>query len=447
MGYELGVVGATVMLPTGTARIDVGISEGRFAYLGDRLDATQCERVVDAAGLVALPGMMDAHNHPYYDDDIVEFATSAAYGGLTAMLSFAGTHMNRPGAPQTAIEVTEDFISRARPLVPLDFGVHTIVGPGDDPVATVRRLKELGVTSVKLFLAFPGRRMLDDATILAFMQAIAANGMLCMVHCENGPATELLERQARERGATRPLDYAASRPIALEAEAINRALTLAEIAVCPCYIVHVTGAEPLAVIERFRQRGRIPIYVETCPHYLLLDEADLDRLGGLARISPPIRSAADVEALWQAVSDGAVDVIASDCSGQLKAPKLVDDIFEAPYGIPGVEQMLPLMWHHFRARGIDASLLVRSMAQRPAEVFGLETKGRIEIGLDADLVLIDPDAEWTIHAADQHGNSDYSLYEGWAVRGKPVQTFTRGRALLDHGTLVGPAEPGHYLAR
>lgn len=448
MQFEVGVLGADVVTTQGTRRLDIGIAGGRFAALESGIAAAECARVIDASGLVALPGVIDAHNHPYYDDDIVEFATSAAFGGITSMLSFAGTHMSHDTTPQSAVEVVADFIERAGRFVPMDFGVHAIVGSGDDPETTVSRLRDMGVTSVKLFLAFPGKRMLDDATVLAFMQAIARHGMLCMVHCENGLATDLLERQSRERGASRPLDYAASRPAELEAEAVFRALTLAELAGCACYIVHVTCSQSLEVIARFRQRGRIPISVETCPHYLLLTESDLDAMGGLAKISPPIRTASDVEALWAGVASGAVDVIASDCSGQLREPKLVDDIFDAPYGIPGVEQMLPLMWHSFvNERGLGAELLAAKMSASPAAIFGVLSKGGIDIGLDADLVLVDPAEEWTIRAVDQHGNSDYSLYEGRTVRGRPVETLSRGTQLLDHGTLSRAAAVGRYLSR
>lgn len=449
MRFDLGVLGGQVVLPDGVRRCDIAVTDGRVSTIEPEIDASECAVVVDAAGTIVLPGIIDAHNHPYYDDDIVEFATSAAHGGITAMLSFAGTHMGQAHATQpSAVRVVEDFIARAGDLVPLDFGVHAIVGPGDEPEATVQRLQELGVRSIKMFLAFPGKRMLDDATVLSFMQAAAARDVLSMVHCENGLATELLEHQAIRAGRKRPLDYAASRPVSTEAEAVFRALTLAEIAGCACYIVHVSSARSLEVIADFRTRGGPPIFVETCPHYLLLTATDLDRMGGLAKISPPLRTQTDVEALWRAVGDGTVDVIASDCSGQVARPKQVEDIFAAPYGIPGVEQMLPLIWHEaVNVRGLGPETVAECMSGRPARIFGVAGKGEIRVGGDADLVLIDPQQEWTVRAEQQHGNSDYSLYEGRRLQGRPVRTLRRGHLLFDGTTLAEDAGPGRYLAR
>jgi dihydropyrimidinase len=443
---DLVVSQAEVVSPEGQARASIGIRDGRIVEVGD-LDPGRARQVADADGLIALPGIIDAHNHPYYDDDMVEFAAAAGHGGITALVSFAGVRMNAAGARPRVADVVGDFVSRARGQMPVDFAVHAIVGDEPDPDRAVRELVDMGIRSIKIFLAFPGSRMVDDARALLWMQAAARHDVLCMVHCENGAATQLLERQLSAAGRIRPLDYAASRPAGLEAEAVYRALALAEIAGCQTYIVHVTCAQALDAVLSFRQRGNIPIYAETCPHYLLLHEGDLDRLGGLAKISPPLRTLADIEALWAAVRDGAVDVIASDCSGQRAAPKQVDDIFQAPYGIPGVEHMLQLIWDQaVNRRRIPASTLAAVMSRNPARIFRLPGKGVIEAGADADLVLLDPRAAWTARAAEQHGNSDYCLYEGWTGRGRAVRTFRAGETLLGPSGLVGPAR-GRYIAR
>lgn len=449
MQFDIGVFGAEVVTPAGLKRTEIGVKGGKFLELSNSVNPADCERVIDGAGLIALPGIIDAHNHPYYDDDILEFGTSAAFGGITSMISFAGTNIAaQPKTAQFAPQVVADFISRAGSTVPLDYAVHAIVGENDPPAETVEELLQLGVTSLKMFMAFPGKRMLTDSKILEFMQAAARLGVLCMVHCENGPVTELLETQTKERGETRPLDYARSRPVEAESEAIYRALSLAEIAGCDCYIVHVSSAQSLEVIREFRGRGRIQVWAETCPHYLLLTEADLESKAGLAKISPPLRRAEDVSALWSAVEAGEIDVIASDCSGQKMDPKMVENIFDAPFGIPGVEHMLPLIWHHaVNERKLDPSIVADKMSDGPARAFGLTGKGRIAQGYDADLVLMDPNAEWTISAERQHGNSDYSLYEGWKVRGRPLHSIRGGMPLLEDGELVKEAPPGRYLPR
>lgn len=449
MLYDVGVMGADLVTPSRFERLDIGIVNGKFAKITQTIDPKECARIIDGTGLVALPGIIDAHNHPYYDDDIAEFATAAAYGGITTMVSFAGTNIALvPKTPQSALNVVADFIDRAKQFVPLDYSVHAIVGNDDDPESTVAQLLEMGVTSLKLFMAFPGKRMMDDAKILRFMQAASRHGMICMVHCENGHVTDLLESQAVERRETSPLDYAATRPPLVESEAVYRALAMAEIAHCDCYIVHVSSAESLAVIREFRRRGHIKVWVETCPHYLLLSIQDLARLGGLAKVSPPLRTADNAAALWLAIEEDEVDVIASDCSGQLSAPKLVDNIFEAPYGIPGVEQMLPLIWNHaVNVRGLDPSVVANKMSLAPSQVFGLASKGQIAEGFDADLVLLDPSIQWTIRANEQHGNSDYSLYEGWEVKGRPMHSLLRGQVLLRGGELEKLLPSGHYISR
>lgn len=445
---DLIVADADVVLPDGRTRASIGVRTGLVAEVGD-LDPARAREVVSAAGLVALPGIIDAHNHPYYDDDIREFSIAAAYGGITTLASFAGVHMGTAAEHRpSAVEVARDFIGRAREATPVDFAVHAIVGDEPDPDRAVRELVDLGIRSIKIFFAFPGARMVDDATALLWMQAAARHDVLCMVHCENGAATELLQRQAVAAGRHAPLDYAASRPAGLEAEAVYRALALAEIAGCRTYIVHVTSAQSLDAIAYFRQRGRVPVFAETCPHYLLLDESDLDRMGGLAKISPPLRRPDDVEALWRAVADGTVDVIASDCSGQRAAPKRVDDIFQAPYGLPGVEQMVQLIWDRaVNRRNLPATVVADLMSRNPARIFGLTGKGAIESGSDADLALIDPELAWTVRAAEQHGNSDYSLYEGWTGRGRAVRTFRAGQPLLGPAGLADVGQPGRYLPR
>jgi len=448
MSHDLVVHGGLTVSGDGVRRADVAITDGVVAEVAPRIDPGAARESFDASGRYVLPGVIDAHNHPYYADDIEAFSLAAAAGGVTTLVPFAGRRMHDHDPGQALVDTVADFVAAGQKSSYLDFGAHAIVSPHDDPSVFVPELMGRGVSSFKAFTAFPGARMLGDDEILALMQTAAGAGALCMVHCENGHAIALLERQLRERGRSTAADYGPSRPALLESEAVYRALALAEIAGCDCYIVHVSAAESLAVLREFRSRPGPRRYAETCPHYLLLDDGDQQRMGGLAKISPPIRGAADRAALWDALRDGAIDVIGSDASGQTRAGKQTDgDFLDVAFGIPGVEQMLPLIADAgLHAHGVGLPALVRVFCENPADIFGLgHRKGRLLPGLDGDLVVFDPLQPWTVDAREQHGNSDYSIYDGRAVLGRAVLTVQRGRTVLRDGSVVASRGSGVFL--
>jgi dihydropyrimidinase len=444
--FDWLVRGGTVVGPDGLRRADVGIVEGKIAEVGADLDPAGAAELIDATGLLVFPGIIDAHNHAYYDDDIESYSLSAAYGGITSLVSFAGRPWGASGGSQSAVDIVDDFVADGDARSYLDFGVQSILSPDDIPGA-VDGLFDRGVAAYKVFMAFPGNRMVEDGKILELMEHVAAIGGLCMVHCENGHATHHLEQRLRREGRVTAADYVDSRPPQLETEAVQRALALAEIAGCDCYIVHVSAAASMEVIERFRAHGGPERYAETCPHYLLFDRHDQERLGSLAKISPPMREPGDVEGLWDAVAREAVDVVASDCSGQTLETKSRggSNFFDAAFGLPGVEQLFPIVYDEAVRRGVELSTLARAFCARPAEIFGLVGKGRLEPGFDGDLVVYDPEARWTVRAADQHGNSDYTPYEGRELRGRPVFSLLRGQALLRDGEVRLAAGAGRFL--
>jgi dihydropyrimidinase len=428
-------------------RADVGVAGGKIVEIADRVDPQGAKNVLDAAGLLVFPGIIDAHNHAYYDDDIETYSLSAAHGGITSLVSFAGRPWGSAGGSHSAVDIVDDFVADGEARSYLDFGVQAILSPDDIPAA-VPGLFERGVAAYKVFMAFPGNRMVEDGKILELMEHVAAIGGLCMVHCENGHATHHLEQRLRREGRISAADYVDSRPPQLETEAVHRALALAEIAGCDCYIVHVSAAASMEVIDAFRAHGGPRRYAETCPHYLLFDRHDQERLGSLAKISPPMREADDVEGLWQALSNGSVDVVASDCSGQTLATKSRggSNFFDAAFGLPGVEQLFPVIYDEaVNKRGLDPSALSRAFCERPAKIFGLTGKGRLERGYDGDLVLFDPDARWTVRASEQHGNSDYTIYEGRELRGRAVFSLLRGKPLLQDGEVRVDAGAGRFL--
>lgn len=445
--YDWLIRGGEIVSADAIAKADIAITDGRIAAIGAAIDGTAAE-IVDARGHLVFPGLFDSHNHAYYDDDIEEYSLSAARGGLTSLVCFAGRQAGDTGSA-AAVDVARDFIDLGERTSHLDFGVQSILSSADEPVATVSTLTEMGVAGFKVFMAFPGFRMVDDDYILALMEQIALADGICMVHCENGRAIVHIERRMLENGETSASSYPRSRPAELETEAVFRALTLADVAGCACYIVHLTAGRSLEVARDFRRLGRAPVYLETCPHYLVYDADDQVRMSPLAKISPPMRTRGDQESLWAGVASGDIDVVASDCSGQRRAKKDAagDDVFKAPFGIPGVEHLFSVVFDDAVRRGVPLTALARAFSERPAEIFGLPSKGRLAVGKDADLVVFDPNARWTVDGTDQLGNSDYSIYEGRELLGKAVFSLQRGNVVLRDGEVEAAAGAGSFLPR
>jgi dihydropyrimidinase len=448
MAHDLIVHSGLVVDGVGVHRADVAVTDGVVAEVAAELDRAGAREVYDATGRYVLPGVIDAHNHPYYADDVEAFSLAAAAGGVTTLIPFAGRQWHG-GGEHTLVETVTEFLDNGERSSYLDFGAHVIVSPGDDMATAVPELFDRGIASFKVFTAFPGNRMLDDGQILTLMAKLAERGGLCMVHCENGHAVEALERRLRAAGDVGPDAYGRSRPALVESEAVYRSLSLAELTGCDAYIVHVSAAESLDVLRTFRGRPGPARYAETCTHYLLLTDDDQARIGGPAKISPPIRGARDRDALWAALRDGEIDVVASDASGQTLAGKKPGEtnFFDIPFGLPGVEHMLPLVVHaglHERSVGLPA--LVRAFCERPADIFGLgHRKGRLLPGHDGDLVVYDPFPAWTVTNEGLHGNSDYSPFAGLSGFGRPVLTVQRGQTILRDGVVVSQPGRGSFL--
>ena len=448
MTHDLIVHGGLLVDGESVRRADIAITDGVVAQIAPELDPAQARTRYDASGRYVLPGAIDAHNHPYYADDIEAFSLAAAAGGITTLIPFAGRQWHG-GADHTLLDTVTEFLANAERGSYLDFGAHVIVSPGDDLDEAVPALFDRGVASFKVFTAFPGNRMLDDGQILTLMTMLAARGALCMAHCENGHAVELLERQLRAAGDVGPDAYGRSRPALVESEAVYRILSLAELTGCDAYIVHVSAAESLDVLRWFRQRPGPARYAETCTHYLMLTDEDQQRIGGPAKISPPSRGAADRDALWAALRAGEIDVVASDASGQTLAGKRPGEtnFFDVPFGLPGVEHMLPLVVHTgLHEQGVGLPALVRALCERPADIFGLgHRKGRLAPGFDGDLVVYDPFPAWQISDDGLHGNSDYSVFAGRSGFGRPVLTVQRGQTILRDGVVVARPGAGTFL--
>jgi dihydropyrimidinase len=311
-----------------------------------------------------------------------------------------------------------------------------------------------GVTSFKLFMAYPGVFMLDDATIFrAMRQAAKHNGLICM-HAENGGAIDVIVQQALAEGKRAPKYHALTRPTTAEAEATSRAIALAEMAGAPVYIVHLSCNEALEKVREARDRG-LPAYAETCPQYLYLSLENMDAPGfeGAKYVfTPPLREKWHQEKLWQGLAKDTLQVVSTDhCPFCFKEQKEMgkDDFTKIPNGGPGIEHRLSLIYTGgVHGKRFSANRFVELVSTAPAKLFGLyPRKGTIAVGSDADLVIFDPNEEQVISAKTHHMRVDYSMFEGIQIKGAPRKVFSRGRAIIDAGKFVGRPGAGQFLRR
>ncbi|MBI4220965.1 MAG: dihydropyrimidinase, partial [Chloroflexi bacterium] len=332
---------------------------------------------------------------------------------------------------------------------------HIIVT--DLPDAKIEDMNSLirdGVTSFKLFMAYPGVLMVDDATIFKAMKAASrAGGLICM-HAENGGVIDVIVREALAQGKTSPKYHALTRPTTAEAEAVGRAAALAEMAGSPVYIVHLSSADALNKVREARDRG-IPVYAETCPQYLFLSIEDYDRPGfeGAKYVfTPPLREKWNQGELWKGLAHDHLQVISTDhCPFCFKEQKELgkNDFTKIPNGGPGIENRLSLVYNGgVRSGKISVNRFVELVSTAPARMFGLyPKKGAVAVGSDADLVLFDPEKEMTISAGTHHMRVDYNLYEGWRVKGVPQKVFQRGRLIVDGSRFLGRPGAGSFIPR
>lgn len=447
---DLVIRGGRVVSEGGVLEADIAITGGTIAAVASPALAIAAREVVDVAGAYVLPGAIDTHVHfnvfnPMVDD-FESTSAAAAYGGVTTMMPFIG---GREG--MSVVEGLEHFAAEGERHSVVDFAMHCRLRPDPALIEQIPDAIAYGVPSIKMFQAYKKRGMLfTDDQLLRGMELTAAHGGMVLVHAENGQVIDYLEDKLTREGKTGPEFYLASRPHFTEAEAVSRAIELAGFAHCPLYVVHLSTADGLEHIRRARGRGHA-VYAETCPQYLLLTDVEMARQKGLAKIAPPLRWDRDREALWAGLAQGVVQTLGSDHAPFLVADKLVGerDIFQAGFGMPGVETMMPLvLGESLRAGRLTLPQLAAAASENAAKLFGLyPQKGAIRTGADADLLVVDPDSEWTISARDLHSRAGYTCFEGWRVKGRITMSFLRGRPLLRDGRLCQSPGYGRFLKR
>ena len=434
---------------------DLLIEDERIAIIGNKLNM-EADKTIDASGKLIIPGGIDPHTHmelpfggTFASDDFRTGTVAAAHGGTTTIIDFAVQYHG-----ESLVQAVDNWHSKAEGKTAIDYGFHLITTDlPDERVPEMRQLINEGVMSFKMFMAYPGVFLVDDATIFRAMKNAGKWGGLICMHAENGIVINEIIKHALAEGKTAPKYHALTRPTKAEAEGVHRAIAIAEMAEAPVYIVHLSCADALEEVREARDNG-LPAYAETCPQYLFLDYSLYEREGFEGAkwvMTPPLREKWNQDKLWQGLRGNDLQVVSTDhCPFCMKEKELGrDDFTKIPNGGPGVEHRMSLIYNGGVAGGkIGLNRFVELTSTSAAKLFGLfPRKGTIAVGSDADIVIFDPNEEMTISAASHHMNVDYSAYEGMKVKGVTKTVLSRGRVVIEDGEYVGKAGDGQFLKR
>src|SRR5882762_2789595 len=457
MGFDTIIANGRVVTATDTYESDIAINAGKITAIGQSLPRENAGKIIDASGKYVFPGGIDVHTHldmPFGGTtSAADFETgtrAAAFGGTTTLIDFAIQYKG-----QTLRTAFDTWMQKASGKAVCDYAFHCIITDlADAQLEEMNALTREGVTSFKLFMAYPGVFMLDDASIFKALRATSKNGGLVCMHAENGGAIDVIVQQALAEGKKAPKYHAMTRPTTAEAEAVSRAIALAEMAGAPVYIVHLSCNDALEKVREARDRG-LPVYAETCPQYLYLSLENMDAPGfeGAKYVfTPPLREKWHQEKLWQGLAKDTLQVVSTDhCPFCFKEQKELgkDDFTKIPNGGPGIEHRLSLVYTGgVHGKHFSPNRFVQLVATAPAKLFGLyPRKGTIAVGSDADLVIFDPNHEEVISAKTHHMRVDYSMFEGIKIKGAPKTVISRGRVVVEADKFLGCAGAGDFLKR
>src|ERR671916_610752 len=433
-------------------KADVLVEGETVSVIGAKLEM-EADRVIDAAGKLVIPGGIDPHTHmelPFggtqASDDFRTGTVAAAHGGTTTIIDFAVQYKG-----ESLIEAVDNWHRKAEGKCAIDYSFHLITTElEDNRIEELHTVMDEGVTSFKMFMAYPGVFLVDDATIFRAMSAAGERGGLICMHAENGIVINEIIKRALAQGRTAPKYHALTRPTIAEAEGVHRAIAIAEMAESPVYIVHLSCTDALNQVREARDRG-IPAFAETCPQYLFrsIDDYGEGWEGAKYVFTPPLREKHNQSELWKGLKMDDLQVISTDhCPFCMKEQKELgrDDFTKIPNGAPGVENRVPLIYNGGVAENrISLNRFVELTSTAAAKMFGLfPKKGTIAVGSDADIVIFDPEREQTISAATHHMNVDYSAYEGRRLRGRVETVLSRGRVVIENGEYKGKPGDGQF---
>lgn len=443
----------TIVRADGSLTADLLIDGEIIAEIGSNLS---CEgaTAVDCTGKLLFPGFIDAHTHFDLDvcntttaDDFYTGGKSALKGGTTLVIDFAC-----PNKGETLQHGLNLWHKKADGKTACDYAFHMTIDDWNEGIkAEIPKMFEQGVTSFKMYLTYPAM-MIGDGDMFLALKELKKYGGIAGVHCENAGVIDALIAEHKAAGNLDPATHPKCRPAILEAEAVGRLLKMAYVADVPVVVVHTTCEAALKEIEAARARGQ-KVYVETCPHYLLLDDSRYsapDFEGAKYVCAPPLRKPSDEEALWQALESGKVDTISTDhCSFSLKQKDAGrEDFTKIPGGMPGVETRGELIYTY----GVDAGRITKEqmakyLSENPAKLYGAyPRKGILQVGSDADIVIYNPEGEKTVKAAEQLANVDYAPFEGFRIAGGIEQVYLRGTLSVDGGKVLAD-RGGVYIPR
>ncbi len=437
-------------------KADILIEDEVISVIGAKLEM-EVDLTIDAGGKLVIPGGIDPHTHmelPFggtqASDDFRTGTIAAAHGGTTTIIDFAVQYKG-----EALLQAVDNWHQKAEGKTAIDYGFHLITTElEDNQIEEMHTVMDEGITSFKMFMAYPGVFLVDDATIFRAMSAAGERGGLICMHAENGVVINEIIKRALAQGRTAPKYHALTRPTRAEAEGVHRAIAIAEMAESPVYIVHLSCADALDQVREARDRG-IPAFAETCPQYLFLSYDNYEEPGfeGAKYVmTPPLREKWNQAELWKGLKTDDLQVVSTDhCPFCMKEQKELglDDFSKIPNGAPGVEHRVPLIYNGGVVENrIGLNRFVELTSTAAAKMFGLfPKKGTIAIGSDADIVIFDPEKQQTISAANHHMNVDYSAYEGKTITGVVETVLSRGRVVIDNGDYKGKAGDGQFLKR
>jgi dihydropyrimidinase len=436
---------------------DIYIEEDKITTIGSNLKM-EADNVYDARGKYVIPGGVDVHTHldmPFGGttscDDFESGTKAAAFGGTTSLIDFA--IQSKGMKMRDALDI---WWKKAENKATIDYGLHMIIT--DLPDAHLEDMNDMvreGVSSFKLFMAYPGVLMVDDATIFKAMKQTAQNGALVCMHAENGSVIDTIVKKTLAEGKTAPIYHALTRPTSAEGEAVNRAIALSEMAGAPVYIVHLSSNDALEKVAEARDKG-LPTYAETCPQYLFLSiEENMNKPGfedAKYVFTPPLREKWHQDKLWAGLRKNTLQVVSTDhCPFCYKEQKELGkgDFSKIPNGGPGIEHRLQLLYSGgVTEKRISLNRWVELCSTTPAKMFGLyPRKGTIAAGSDADIVIWDPEKEHTISAHTHHMCTDYSMFEGRKIKGNAETVFSRGEVIVKENKFLGKSGRGQFVKR